>query len=49
MIKLYKKIDDKLYYWEAWENDEKSATVHWEIVGEEGESKIISSSLFSTT
>lgn len=47
MIKLYKKIDKKLHYWEIWENDKKSATVHYGIVGEEGESKTIHSSLFS--
>ena len=47
MTKLYKKINNELHYWETWDNDAKSATVHWGIVGTQGERKTISSSLFS--
>ncbi len=47
LVKLYKQIDDKLHYWEAWDNDEKSGTIHWGIVGEIGEDKVIKSGLFS--
>lgn len=47
MIKLYKLIDAKLHYWETWDNNEKSATIHWGIVGERGKDKEIKSGLFS--
>lgn len=39
MLKLYKIIDSKLHYWETWDNDEKTATVHWGIVGNRGQDK----------
>lgn len=47
MLKLYKNIDGKLYYWETWDNDDKSAVVHWGIVGERGEDKVVKSGVFS--
>jgi hypothetical protein len=47
MIKLYKRIDNKLHYWETWEQDDKTATVHWGIVGERGEDKEVKGGLFS--
>ena len=47
MIKLYKKINNQLHYWQTWENDNNSTTVHWGIVGEEGTNKIVRSNLFS--
>jgi hypothetical protein len=47
MIKLYKKIDSELQYWESWEDDKTSATIHWGKVGQKGESKTIKSSFFS--
>jgi predicted DNA-binding WGR domain protein len=47
MIKLYKLIDAKLHYWEAWENNKKSATIHWGIVGERGQDKKIKNGFFS--
>ncbi len=46
MLKLYKKIDGILHYWETWEDDNKTATIHWGIVGQTGESKEIKSGLF---
>lgn len=38
MLKLYKKEGDTLRYWEAWVHGDK-LTVHWGIVGEQGEEK----------
>jgi len=38
MIKLYKKIGSKSYFWETWVND-KIQTVHWGEVGKVGETK----------
>ncbi len=48
-VKLYKKIEGELHYWESWDNrDGKSATVHWGKVGERGEDKVIKSNIFSS-
>jgi hypothetical protein len=47
MLKLYKLIDNQLHYWETWDNNDKSATVHWGIVGQHGENKVVKSSLYS--
>ncbi|MDF2189136.1 hypothetical protein [Paraflavitalea sp. CAU 1676] len=47
MIKLYKKVDNQLYYWETWDKDEKTAIVHWGIVGQRGQSKEVKGGLFS--
>ena len=46
MLKLYKLIDNKKEYWETWDNDDGSHTVHWGELGTEGETKIIKSSFF---
>jgi hypothetical protein len=43
LIKLYKRVDGTLHYWESWSNDRHSATVHWGIVGHQGESQTITS------
>jgi len=40
MIKLYKKCSKGLEYWEAWEN-KGVVTLHWGIVGENGDSLTI--------
>jgi hypothetical protein len=37
MLKLYKRIDNQLQYWETWDKDEKTAIVHWGIVGQCGQ------------
>jgi len=38
MLKLYKRIEDKLHYWEAWlEEQNKIVVEHWGVVGERGE------------
>jgi len=47
MLKLYKLKDNQLHYWETWDNDEKSATIHWGIVGQRGQDKEVKSGLFS--
>lgn len=47
MIKLYKTIDNELYYWETWDNENNSATIHWGKVGLKGEAKTVKSGLFS--
>ncbi|MBC7856378.1 MAG: hypothetical protein IAF94_23350, partial [Pirellulaceae bacterium] len=38
MLKLYKRIDGKLRYHEAWCND-GTVTEHWGVAGEQGESR----------
>ncbi|MGV8091288.1 MAG: hypothetical protein AB2L24_05415 [Mangrovibacterium sp.] len=48
MLKLYKQIDNQLHYWETWDKDEKTAIVHWGIVGRRGQDKEVKSGLFST-
>lgn len=41
---LYKKIDNVLYYWESWENDDnQSANIYFGKVGEEGVMETITS------
>jgi hypothetical protein len=47
MLKLYKRIDGVLHYWETWDDDAKSGTIHWGIVGEKGQMKEIKSGLLS--
>jgi hypothetical protein len=41
MLKLYKKIDGQLHYWETWETDNKSSVVHWGVVGDRGKQLMI--------
>lgn len=48
MIKLYKQISDQLHYWETWDKDEKTAIVHWGIVGQLGQNKEVKGGLFSS-
>ncbi|GAA5090385.1 hypothetical protein GCM10023210_16400 [Chryseobacterium ginsengisoli] len=47
MLKLYKSIDNQLNYWETWNKDEKTAIVHWGIVGQHGQYKEVKNKLFS--
>lgn len=47
MLKLYKKIDNQLHYWETWEKDKKTAVVHWGILGQTGQTKELKSGFFS--
>ncbi|EDP95202.1 hypothetical protein U8527_13370 [Kordia algicida OT-1] len=48
MLKLYKTVNGKLHYWETWEDSRKTATIHWGIVGDEGEFKEITVGFFSS-
>ncbi|RPE05634.1 hypothetical protein EGT74_24985 [Chitinophaga lutea] len=43
MLKLYTTIDEQLYYWETWEQDEKTAIIHWGMVGDKGDYREIKS------
>ncbi len=45
MLKLYKMDDQPPRYWETWDNDDGSHTVHWGVLGETGETKTVKSSL----
>ena len=47
MLKLYKLTDNQLYYWETWDKDEKTAIVHWGIVGQRGQDNEIKDELLS--
>ncbi len=46
MLKLYKMHGQSSRYWETWDNDDDTHTVHWGILGETGESKKVKSTLF---
>lgn len=46
-LKLYKNIDGKIQYWETWDVNEKTASVHWGVLGEKGEDKEVKSDLFT--
>ncbi len=41
MVKLYKHIGNEVHYWECWENTPESVVVHWGVVGQRGESKVL--------
>ena len=45
MLKLYKFTDSKKEYWETWDNDDGSHTVHWGELGTTGQSKEVNGSL----
>jgi hypothetical protein len=47
MLKLYKRSDNEILYWETWDKDEKTGVVHWGVVGQRGEDKEIKSGLFT--
>ncbi len=46
MLKLYRFTDLKKEFWETWDNDDGSHTVHWGELGTTGQSKIVKGSLF---
>ena len=46
MFKLYQFTDTEKNYWEAWENDDKSYTVHRGSLGENGNSKSVKNTSF---
>lgn len=41
MLKLYKKSGETIHYWEAWAANSREITIHWGIVGDEGENRAI--------
>ena len=45
MLKLYKITDNEKLYWETWDNDDGTHTVHWGELGTEGKSKTVKNSL----
>jgi len=45
VLKLYKFTDAKKEYWETWDNDDGSHTVHWGELGTTGQSKEVKGSL----
>jgi len=45
MIKLYRKTDDAIHYWETWDNNGVH-TIHWGKLGERGQSNELKDSLF---
>ena len=45
MLKLYRFTETNKEYWETWDNDDGSHTVHWGELGTTGQSKIVKSTL----
>lgn len=43
MLKLYRFTDTKKEYWETWKNGNNSHTVHWGVLGTQGETKEVKS------
>jgi hypothetical protein len=46
LLKFYKVIDNELHYWETWDKDDKTAIIHWGIVGQQGQDKEVKGGLF---
>jgi hypothetical protein len=46
VLKLYKFTDNKKEYWETWDNDDGSHTIHWGELGTEGQSKVVKGAFF---
>jgi len=44
VLKLYKFTDSKKEYWETWDNDDGSHTIHWGDLGTTGQSKEVKGS-----
>jgi hypothetical protein len=44
VLKLYKLSGSKKEYWETWDNDDGSHTIHWGELGTTGENKVIKGS-----
>ena len=47
MLKLYRNKDGVISYWETWDNDEKSGTIHWGELGKRGQDRVVKSGLGS--
>lgn len=48
MLKLYKKNDNEILYWETWENKKGTHTIHWGTLGNEGDTSEIKRVLFKS-
>ena len=46
MLKLYKLNSEPKEYWETWDNDDGTHTVHWGELGTRGRDKIVKNTLF---
>lgn len=41
MLKLYKREAERVRYWEAWDNQDKTVVVHWGVVGDAGDKRSV--------
>jgi hypothetical protein len=48
LFKLYKKNNDGILYWETWNNDDKTAVVHWGLLGSYGQCRPVTTENIST-
>jgi hypothetical protein len=48
LFKLYKKNNDGILYWETWNNDDKTAVIHWGLLGSYGEHRPVTTENIST-
>jgi len=48
LLKLYRLSAETREYWETWENEDGSHTVHWGALGTRGESKNVNGSLLKS-
>ena len=46
-MKLYKRVENEIHYWETWDVNNKTGATHAGIVGQKGEYNEIKSGLFS--
>jgi len=47
-MKLYKRVDDKIHFWETWDIDDKTGAVHKGVIGHRGDYRKVKSGLFSS-
>jgi hypothetical protein len=40
-------LEQRFYYWETWDKDDKTAIIHWGIVGQQDQDKEVKGGLFS--
>lgn len=48
MLKLYRLSTNAKEYWETWDNDDNSQTVHWGEIGARGNNKVVKSSFLKS-
>jgi hypothetical protein len=46
-MKLYKRVESEIHYWETWDVDKKTGATHSGIIGKRGDYKEIKSGFFS--